>query len=385
MRKLSFVIFFTIALSVYALINFYVALRAWETLSSHPGLRTPVLTILCFLAASFVAGRILERRRITWFSTTLVWIGSFWLAAMTYFLLSLLVIDTARLSNFFLPWFPAFVVSNIDLSKLIVGSLVTLGVIVVVIGGHLNAIRPRIRTLELAIAKKRGSAGSLNIVAASDIHLGTIISKTRLQKIVRMMNELRPDVVLLPGDVFDEDIGPVIRQNLGETLRTIQSKYGVYAITGNHEYIGGEEAACQYLTEHGITVLRDDFAKIDDICYVVGREDISIRQFTGKRRKPLEEVMKSIDRTLPVILMDHQPFHLEEAEQNGVDLQLSGHTHHGQLWPFNYISSKIFELSWGYKKKGNTHIYVSCGVGTWGPPVRTGNTPEILNIRLAFN
>jgi hypothetical protein len=82
--------------------------------------------------------------------------------------------------------------------------------------------------------------------------------------------------------------------------------------------------------------------------------------------------------------MDHQPFHLEESEQAGIDLQISGHTHAGQLWPFSYITRKVYELDWGYLKKGNTNYYVSCGLGTWGPPVRTGNTPEIVNFKLDF-
>jgi hypothetical protein len=199
-----------------------------------------------------------------------------------------------------------------------------------------------------------------------------------------MINALNPDVVLLPGDVIDEDLGPVIQQNLGETLRKIRSKYGVFAVTGNHEYIGGVEPACKYLTEHGITMLRDKVISIQDSLYIIGREDLSIRQFTGKKRKNLKEIISGIDPSLPIILMDHQPFHLDEAAVNGIDLQLSGHTHHGQMWPFNYITNKIYEISWGYVRKGNTQFYISCGAGTWGPPVRIGNTPEIINIIMKF-
>ena len=94
--------------------------------------------------------------------------------------------------------------------------------------------------------------------------------------------------------------------------------------------------------------------------------------------------MEGIDKNLPMILMDHQPVHLEEAEKAGMDLQLSGHTHHGQLWPFNFITKKVYELSRGYKKKGDTQYYVSCGVGTWGPPIRTGNRPEIIALTITF-
>jgi len=95
--------------------------------------------------------------------------------------------------------------------------------------------------------------------------------------------------------------------------------------------------------------------------------------------------MAGVDKDYPVILMDHQPFRLEEAVSNGADLQLSGHTHHGQLWPFNHITSAIFEVSWGYRQIGRTHVYVSSGVGTWGPPVRVGNRPEIVHLTLLFD
>jgi predicted MPP superfamily phosphohydrolase len=153
-------------------------------------------------------------------------------------------------------------------------------------------------------------------------------------------------------------------------------------VTGNHEYIGGVEEACRYLTDHGIVVLRDRVARILKSVCIVGREDRSIRGFSGRQRIPLETLLNGIDREDLVILMDHQPFHLDEAASLGVDLQLSGHTHHGQLWPFNFITAAVYELSWGYLQKGDMHVYVSSGVGTWGPPVRIGNVPEIVSIVL---
>ncbi len=384
MRKVSFAIFFTVALIIYGLINFYVLERGWELLAGHPDLRRYCLVIVVALASSFILGRVLERFQLTWFSTLLVWLGAFWLGAMTYFLLIALGVDILRFSDYIVPWFPRVVKQYPVQTRDWTANIVAGAVGVVVFLGFLNARSPRIRTLDLPVAKSVASVKSLNIVAVSDIHLGTIISKSRLTRIVGLINSLHPDLVLLPGDVFDEDIGPVLKENLGETLRTIQAKHGIYAVTGNHEYIGGEKAACQYLEEHGIKVLRDASVTIGDICTIVGREDLSARQFGGEKRKPLAELMKDVDARLPVILMDHQPFHLEEAEQCGIDLQLSGHTHHGQVWPFNYISKSIFEVSWGYKQKGKTHIYVSCGAGTWGPPIRTGNTPEIVQVRLAF-
>jgi len=107
-------------------------------------------------------------------------------------------------------------------------------------------------------------------------------------------------------------------------------------------------------------------------------------QFIGRQRKSLEEIVSDLPNNYPKILLDHTPFKLEQAQQNKMDLQLSGHTHHGQIWPANLITKMIYELSWGYKKKGNTHYYVSSGAGTWGPPVRTGSSSEIVNIKVKF-
>lgn len=383
MRRRAFIIFFSTVLSLYSVINFSIFISGWITFQSDSISRIVYLCAFLFFSLAYIAGRILERMAISPLSNFLVWIGSFWLAAMVYYLLMILLIDAVRLLHALVP-FPIPIIDDAGSTETIRNIVIAIGVIVVFFG-YLNARTPRIRKLDLSIRKKvQGGRSELNIVSASDIHLGTIVCKSRLEQIIEKINGLNPDIVLLPGDVVDEDLAPVIRQNLGETLRTIKSKFGVFAVTGNHEYIGGVEPAVRYLREHGITVLRDQVIKIDNCAYIVGREDISINRFAGKSRKNLEELVSGIDTSMPIILMDHQPFHLEEAEKNSVDLQLSGHTHHGQLWPFSFITNKMYEVSWGYKKKSDTHIYVSCGVGTWGPPVRTGNSPEIINIRLKW-
>lgn len=386
MTRRSFIIFLSIVLTIYGLINTYIFITGWNALPDDPPLLHLVYAVVfggCALA--YPVGRVLERSRFPALSVPIVWVGAFWLAAMTYFFLLVLTIDLLRLVNWIVPFFPPVLVTPTDQTKLLFFALLTSGVAIVVALGAWNAARPRLKNLRLRVAKDGRQLPSIRIAVASDIHLGTIVSTRRLKRIVGMINDLQPDIVLLPGDVVDEDLAPVIRYNLGETLRTIKAKYGVVAITGNHEYIGGVEPAVHYLQEHGMVVLRDNAILIANSLYIIGREDRSIGQFAGRQRVPLAELMKDVDRSFPIILMDHQPFHLEEAEQAGVDMQLSGHTHHGQLWPFNYITNKVYEVSWGYKQKGNTHIYVSCGVGTWGPPVRTGNRPEILMIELTFD
>jgi uncharacterized protein len=381
LKKSSFVIFFSIVFTVYGLVNFYIFKTG---LAAIPGDSTAVyISVFLFLSLSYIAGRFLERKFLNRFSSVFVWIGSFWLAAMVYFLAAAVLIDLIRLADVIFGFLSPAVFA--DGFKFDLFALIVIMVSMVVFAGYINARNPVIRRLNIDISKKANGLKRLRIAAASDIHLGTIICRNRLKMIVEKINSLNADIVFLPGDVVDEDIGPVIKQNLGELLRNIRSKYGVYAITGNHEYIGGVEPAMKYLTDHGITELRDSFVKIADSFYVIGREDRASKQFAGKLRKPLSEIMTGIEKSLPLILMDHQPVKIEEAEKNGIDLQLSGHTHHGQLWPFNFITKKIYEVSMGYKKKSNTHYYVSCGVGTWGPPIRTGNRPEVVQIELTFS
>jgi len=124
--------------------------------------------------------------------------------------------------------------------------------------------------------------------------------------------------------------------------------------------------------------------KINDSFYLIGREDRDKPRFAGRERKNLEEIVEMADAGYPLILIDHQPYYLEKAASLGIDLQVSGHTHHGQLWPLNFVTSAIYTISYGYGKIGNMHAYVSNGVGTWGPPVRVGNRPEIVNLRITF-
>jgi hypothetical protein len=383
MKTINFIIFFSIVLAIYGSVNFYIFIRGWHAIPQGSRFRIAYLGLFLFLSLSYIIGRFLEKIYLSLVSDIFVWIGSFWLAMMFYFFLIVVVIDLARFVNHWLPFFQLITDNYAKLKKATFFASIGI-VLVTVLYGYINACSFRVRELDLTIAKQ-ANLKTMKIAAVSDVHLGTIVGRKRFCKIVNKINELNPDLILLAGDVVDEDLAPVIRENLGDALLHLKAKFGVYAITGNHEYIGGVEAAVKYLWEHGVTVLRDSVVKINDSIYIVGREDRSISQFAGRQRKNLPELMQQVDKRYPIILMDHQPFKLSEAEENGFDLQLSGHTHHGQLWPLNFITRAVYEKSWGYLKKGDTHIYVSCGVGTWGPPVRLGSRPEILDIVLNFN
>jgi uncharacterized protein len=384
MRTLTFVIFISLVLIVHSLVNIYIYIRGWQALSGAPALRPAFTVVFILLFLSYIIGRILIYAAPGALSSIMIWTGSFWLACMLYFFLFILCLDIFRMFNGWFHYFPGFITVRYESAKLItlLVAIVTVGSIIA--GGYINALRPRIKTLEITIPKRAGNLNGLNVVMASDIHLGTIVGRNRFSHIVEMINGLKPDIVLLAGDVVDEDIEPVIRLNLGEMLRSIKSKYGTYAIPGNHEYIGGAEKAFKYLREHNVQLLRDSSVLIDSSFWLIGRDDRDKMRFTGKGRKEVAELMENVDHAFPVILMDHQPFAFDKAVEAGVDLQFSGHTHNGQMWPFNYITGAIYEVDWGYLRKGNTQFYVSNGAGTWGPPIRIGNSPEIVQVKISF-
>jgi predicted MPP superfamily phosphohydrolase len=383
--RISTIIFVSIFTLITGLISFYIFIRGLQSIPPNSALRNFFIIVFWAVALSFICGRIFENVLPHFLGELLVWIGSFWIAASLYFLLAVVTLDLLRLVNHFIPFFPAAITAHYQQAKQIVGACVFGLVGMILLAGYLNSLFPRVVTLNLSVARKAAKLRQLNIVAVSDIHLGAIVGRSRIDGIVERINALDPDLVLLPGDIVDEDLAPVIKQNLGEALSSIKSRFGVFAVTGNHEYIGGVEEACRYLVAHHITMLRDQSALIADSVFLVGREDRSSNRFPGGHpRKDLSELMRNVDRSYPVVLMDHQPFGLEEAVTQNIDLQISGHTHDGQLWPINYIVNRVYELPWGYKKLGNTHIYVSDGVGTWGPPARIGNRPEIVNIHLGL-
>ena len=380
MKIVPFLVFSLIVLIIYGLINTYIFTRFMQCIPSGSQGRMWAIIVFWVLAGSFIVARFMERAYPCDFTEVMTWIGSIWLGAMIYFLLAVLLVDFARLVNHFIPFFPQVFYADYQKTKLIALFIIMGLVIVTVTAGFINARNPRIKFLDLNIAKKIQGSKTLKIAMASDIHLGTLVGKRGASRLVRMINSLHPDIILLAGDLVDEDLKPVIRRNLGETLKNLHAPLGVYAITGNHEYIGGAAEA----TAHKIKFLSDTIELIDNRFYLAGRDDRDKSRFTGNQRKPLAEVLKGADPAYPILLMDHQPFQLSKPEELGVDLQLSGHTHHGQIWPFNYITNIIYEVSWGYKKKGNTQIYVSSGYGTWGPPIRLGNRPEVVSIILHF-
>jgi uncharacterized protein len=382
---MSFIIFFGTVFIVTFLVNYYIFIRGWQALPAGSRSRSIFLVIFLFLALSYLAGRIIENYHVGQPASFLIWTGSFWLSAMLYFFMIVVLIDLVRLINLALPVIPASWLNDIAKTRMVLftGSIIV--VTLVVLSGHINTWYPVINRLEISLDGRDSQMDAFTMALVSDIHLGTLTSKHRIRKMVSRINSLEPDIIVLAGDILDEDVGPVIHKDLGSAIKDLNAPLGVYGVTGNHEFIGGIDEAAEYLTSHGIKLIRDSVVKINNSFYLAGREDLAISQFTGMNRKSLEDLMKMAEDDLPVIMLDHQPYNLDRSAAAGVDLQLSGHTHHGQLWPFNFITRAIYSISRGYGEIEGMKVYVSNGIGTWGPPVRTGSRPEIVLLTVNIN
>ncbi len=374
-------IFFLIVLTIYSLANIYIWFKGYNALPVLRSHRLVYAVTFFLLAGIFILAKILESRHSSVITDILNIAGGFWLAFMLYgflfFLLSdiiLLVLKIPGILNaqsipLYRKW--SFFITVI-LSVIMIG------------GGFINAVLPVVKEYDITINKSAGDIKTLRIAAASDIHLGSVIRKRSIRKLSAMLEDLHPDVVFLLGDIVDGEIGPVLRGDLLQYFSCPHCDDGLYAITGNHEFIGGAGRTIPYIESKGIRLLKDEVVTLDGGIQVIGRLDRDSRRYYGKDRMALKDLMAKTDTSKPVIVLDHQPFHLDEVASEGADLQLSGHTHNGQMWPLNYITRAVYELSYGYLKKGNTHFIVSSGYGLWGPRVRSGSRSEVLLINVSF-
>jgi predicted MPP superfamily phosphohydrolase len=380
MRSVYFLIFFGVVFLVYFSVNSYIFTRGLQTIGLIPGFRRAFIISFWAVVSTFIIGEILEHTHPGIISEWIYRIGAFWLAFMLYLFLIILFIDIIRLADHFFHFLPA----TSNLQRIYTGLVVLASVALIVIVGHWNALSTRLREINLTIPKTVKGEPHMKVLMVSDIHLGALFGDHLEGQLLRIIKNQNPDLVVLCGDIVDGDIGEVLRKNLGRHIQEIKTPMGVYAIPGNHEYIGGIHRTLPYLRSININVLRDQVINLPNGVQLVGRDDRDRNIMGDGQRKTLAELMKGVDRSLPVIVLNHQPFNLGEAEQEQVDLHLSGHTHDGQMWPLNFMTEAIFEKSWGYLKKGTSNFYVSSGFGTWGPPVRIGNTPEVVVFNLDF-
>lgn len=231
---------------------------------------------------------------------------------------------------------------------------------------------------QIEIPKRDSVLKSLRVVYAADFHLRGASELNALKYFVQTTNELHPDLILLPGDILEGDRHDKEVHLLEEEFQKLSSRFGTFAVLGNHESYGPALDLEVYKRSH-ITLLRDEGLSFPQAFTLVGRDDIRF-----KARKSFETLLEKIPQTLPVILMDHRPNDFAKVMKDHIDIQVSGHTHNGQIFPFNFITKKMYDLSWGYKKIGPTNFFVTSGLRGWGPQVRTTGDAELVVIDIIF-
>ena len=331
-------------------------------------------------------------------------LSNYWLGVLVYTIMTVGIADGLRLlikyplKNVAFPG-RELLFSNVGTA--VVGAVCAVIITTVSIYGMINAGNIQTTKYDISIDKKAGKLDSLNVVLIADLHLGYNIGCRHMEKMVDKINAQNPDLVVVARDIFDNEYEALENPDrLAAILRGIQSKYGVYACYGNHDIqekilagftFGGKEKKessvkmDEFLEKSGITLLRDEYVLIDDSFYLYGRPDYERPGRGIDERKSPQEITEDLDLSLPVLVIDHEPRELQELADAGVDADLCGHTHDGQLFPGNLTIKLMWENACGYLKKGNMHSIVTSGVGLFGPNMRVGTKSEICDIMMHFN
>lgn len=383
--KLTYYMFAIIFLLLFGTLNYYIGLYIWHIISMHViFLNNPIYywTIFSIIVICVIIG-VMATKFIPYCLRSSFYIFSYyWIAALSYFIIFIILFNAMILLNKLIH-FSQKLTYNISYFNNLFMIFTIISIIALLIYGSFNAKKLKIISYNITIPNEKTTLTKLNIAMVSDIHISNINDKRQL-KIIDMINNLNADIVFIIGDILD-DIIPFVNENMTNDFHKINSKYGIYACLGNHDYLSGNLShVIATLNKSKIHILRDEVVEIRDSFYVIGREDKSYEIISKQKRMNLPNLTKTTNKQLPIIMLDHQPIDIQESEKAGINLQLCGHTHKGQFFPFNIITNKLFKIHYGHLNTGSLHVIVSCGASTWGPPIRIGSTSEVVNITLKF-
>lgn len=360
----------------YIIPNIYVFFRI-RYLFISKGYKLWYTIIYVLLALVYPVSENLVGRSLNFFSQLLSSLGGYLLPFFLYIFLSLLLIDLFLLLNLFIKIISRKLRKSFSFRLYTLSSMIFLS-LAMVIGGAINLNTTRVTRYQISIPKRKSKLDHLRVAFAADFHLQENSNSRFVAKFVRKVNAMQPDIMLYGGDVVEGSDDKKISETILSTLKEIKTQYGTFGVLGNHEFYGSRGKGIFY-ENADITLLRDTMLNIDNSFYIAGRYDQHNRQ-----RKSVEEILQSRTSDLPIIMLDHRPTQLQEVSQTPVEVQFSGHTHNGQLFPINYIIHRMYELSWGHKKIRDTHFFVTSGLRLWGPPVKTAGKSEIIIVDIQF-
>ena len=354
MAKFGMLIFMLLPL----LGNVYVLWHVWRILPFPSWAKVVVVMLMVFAFLLLFVGFSRHVHLSMPLATVVYEIGTSSLFILLYLFMAFLLLDIGRWVHLV----PATFLKNSWSGTLALTAFMFIIFLYGNIHYHQKVRQPLTLTTGKTLSRK------MKVVMLSDLHLGYHNRRSEFAKWVDKINEEKADLILVAGDIIDKNIQPLEEQEMHQEFLRLNAP--VVACLGNHEYYGGESNALLFYKKADITLLRDSVTTVGDLC-IIGRDDRS-----NPKRKALSELMKGVDRTKYLVVLDHQPIQLEEAEQNGIDFQLSGHTHHGQVWPISWITESIYECAFGEWQRGNTRYYVTSGIGIWGGKFRIGTRSE---------
>jgi uncharacterized protein len=328
-----------------------------------------LLAIFVFLSISFLLSSVLAHFRENVFTRAYYFISSFWLGLLVNLILASviawLIVEIAHLTD-------------LGLNMKAIGLVLYLMATAYSFYGMWTAFHPRLKNITVTIPDLPSAWKNKKIVQISDVHLGHIYRENFMRSVIAKINSSDPEMVVITGDLFDGMDGNL--EAPARPLNDIQAKRGVFFVTGNHETYLGLDIAFSALKNTKVTILKDQVVDID------GLKIIGLSYPMQNEKKNVITTLESLRNEFfgkPNILLYHSPVNIDQFKNNGIDLQLSGHTHAGQIFPFGYITKLIYKgYDYGLYKKDNFTLYTTSGTGTWGPTMRTGNTPEIVVITL---
>lgn len=362
--------------------NYYLAKRIYQCfqvvfpkISSKVYMISSVVATL-IMAVGFARSMLPIQKTV---KTLLGEISAYWMGVFVYLLLFFVVADVLLIIGKWIKLVPSPMPQGVRLCS---GVLVMIGALATVTVGFVNANKIQHVSYEVQLSETMQTDG-MKIVMISDLHLGSVRSEARLLQIVEEINLQKPDVVCMAGDIFDSDYQAINHPKKAiETLLKIEATHGVYACLGNHDAGETIDDMIEFLEKCEIKLLDDTYDIIDNQYILVGRLDgRPIGGQSEKSRQEWEVLKQELDKELPIIVLDHNPAHIEEYGKD-VDIILSGHTHKGQLFPINFITQMMYVVDYGHYQKDaeSPHVIVSSGVGFWGMPMRVGSKSEIVSV-----